>query len=109
MEVLRRPTRYDPRTPREWRLCRFCREVFETEIHAITECQAHGDLIDARQCTFAARPDLPLTQQGLLDFPIAAHSDNPDDVKAIAALAYMVLLVYDGTPPFVVDPVMYDL
>lgn len=47
VEVLRWDERYRPRTPREWRLCRFCGMDVETEAHALLICDAHPNLAPA--------------------------------------------------------------
>ncbi|KAK0457408.1 uncharacterized protein EV420DRAFT_1309648 [Desarmillaria tabescens] len=38
IEVLRWGERYRPKTPREWRLCRFCKIAVEDEAHALLRC-----------------------------------------------------------------------
>lgn len=50
IEQLRRPDgRRRPSVPREWRLCRMCKEEIETEHHAILECMTSARIIECRE------------------------------------------------------------
>ncbi|KAJ6518793.1 hypothetical protein C8R45DRAFT_801093, partial [Mycena sanguinolenta] len=49
IEVLRYGERYRDKTPREWRLCRFCHDAVESEAHALFGCTANPDLMELRR------------------------------------------------------------
>ncbi|KAJ6591290.1 hypothetical protein DFH09DRAFT_1074010 [Mycena vulgaris] len=48
IERLRYPARYRLAVPREERLCRFCREAIEDEVHALLACEAQLPLVKLR-------------------------------------------------------------
>jgi len=107
VEMLRRTGRYDVPVPAPLRLCRFCREKVETEIHALTECEAQGELIDARREALESCPSLP-TICGIIDVVVVLHSDDTDNLAAVGKLCYVVLRVYESAPIYIVDPSMYS-
>ena len=48
IEILRYAERYRERTPRNWRLCRFCRRAVESESHALLGCMTKPELAKLR-------------------------------------------------------------
>ncbi|KIY67082.1 hypothetical protein CYLTODRAFT_422853 [Cylindrobasidium torrendii FP15055 ss-10] len=78
IEILRRAERGRPAYPREARLCRFCNDAVEDEVHAVLVCKSNAAILASRETMWTRlqeRVDLPAglagqrreDEQGLLD------------------------------------------
>lgn len=117
VEMLRRSDGHRrPRIPRQWRLCRFCTEAIETEVHAILECQRSLDLRNAR-LRFWKRADEkdPRLRQKIFRTPDLPGEDqlmmlvgNKNCTGIVARLVADVFAIFDATEMWVAARHLYD-
>ncbi|KAJ7849832.1 hypothetical protein B0H14DRAFT_2356014, partial [Mycena olivaceomarginata] len=99
IEVLRYAERYRERTPRNWRLCRFCRRAVESESHALLGCMAKPELAvlrrDFLRDVYELVPDFPRTWATVDTFLLALVQCRDFDVtQRLAKLTFDVFAVY---------------
>lgn len=110
VELLRYGVRYQPRTPREWRLCRFCQREVETECHALMSCDGSAALISLRAPFFHdLRGMLPRRQMESADEFLLriAQSRNFDVVQRFAKFVFNVFEVYGLREVYKPAPYLY--
>ncbi|KAJ7635537.1 hypothetical protein DFH06DRAFT_1479162 [Mycena polygramma] len=92
--------------PREWRLCRFCKEEVEDPAHAMFMCK-HLPLVVLREAfltkLYAEIPDI----RGQFTDPIGFFRGvlaRREITPVLAKLAFDVQKIYDATPMFMIEP-----
>ncbi|KAJ7748694.1 hypothetical protein B0H16DRAFT_1725506 [Mycena metata] len=102
VEILRYDERHRKRTPREFRVCRFCRRSVETEAHALIACSSpalvtlrHAFLVDI----FRMVPEMPRQWESAEDFLRAmVQSKDFDLLQRLAKYTYE-----SGPDPAILD------
>ncbi|KAJ7207268.1 hypothetical protein GGX14DRAFT_366489 [Mycena pura] len=105
IEVLRYAERYRERTPRNWRLCRFCRCAVESESHALLGCMAKPELAGLRtdflREVYDLVPNFPRIWESVDAFLLAlVQCRNFDVTQRLAKLAFDVFAVYAACEVF---------
>ncbi|KAJ7029200.1 hypothetical protein C8F04DRAFT_1265265 [Mycena alexandri] len=92
--------------PREWRLCRFCKQEVEDPAHAMFMCD-HWPLVQLREVfltkLYTEVPDI----RGKFTDPVGFFAGvlaQREITPVLAKLAFDVLKIYDATPMLLVDP-----
>ncbi|KAJ7435445.1 hypothetical protein FB451DRAFT_1062622, partial [Mycena latifolia] len=112
VERLRYPVRYRLPIPREKRLCRFCRESIEDEVHTLLDCEGHAPLTDLREMFLS---DILARDHALrIAYPTISHYDflrrlvvSRQSVKCFAKYVFDVMDKFDSYVRFI--PVGYHV
>ncbi|KAF7355921.1 Reverse transcriptase domain-containing protein [Mycena venus] len=106
VERLRYRVRYRLPIPREERLCRFCRNAVEDEVHATLDCEAQPTLIDLRTSflhdIFECDPPLKSEYEVLSHYDFLCRMvSSRKGVARLAKYACDVLAVFDSVERFI--------
>ncbi|KAJ7658090.1 hypothetical protein B0H17DRAFT_955354 [Mycena rosella] len=106
VEQLRCPVRYRRAIPREERLCRFCHDAVEDEVHALLDCDSHVQLVELRDSFLTDAFDCDPVLEAV--YALLSHYDflrrlisSRKAVSRFAKYTYDVLNIYDRYQPLI--------
>lgn len=114
IEILRKSDgEHRPRVPREWRLCRFCVAKVEDEVHAIFDCKAKPELVQARGLFWSQIQEKgEVLTRRLDDLPpqdrLMSILENDTLTGILGRYVASVFTIYDTCPEWVPARALYD-